>query len=41
MQIPGLLAAVLALFVDNLTATIDGAERMVSQGMRKSKIFKK
>lgn len=41
LQIPGLLAAVLALFVCNLTATIDGAERMVSQGMRKSKIFKK
>ncbi len=41
LQIPGLIAAVLALFVGNLTATIDGAERMVSQGMRKSKIFKK
>jgi zinc transporter, ZIP family len=41
LQIPGLLAAVLALFVGNLTATIDGAERMVSQGMRKSKILKK
>jgi len=41
LQIPGLLAAVLALFVGNLTATIDGAERMISQGMRKSKILKK
>ena len=39
LQIPGLLAAVLALFVGNLTATIDGAERMRSRGMKKSKIM--
>lgn len=41
IQIPGLLAAVLALFVGNLTATIDGAERMLGQGMKRSNIIKK
>lgn len=41
IQIPGLLAAVLALFVGNLTATMDGAERMLDQGMKRSKIMKK
>jgi zinc transporter ZupT len=41
MHLPGLSAALIALFLGNLTATIDGAQRMFDRGMDRSRIFRK
>jgi zinc transporter, ZIP family len=40
MQLPGLIGAVIALFLGNLAATLYGAKLMVEQGLSKSKIIK-
>ncbi len=41
LNLSGLSAALIALFLGNLTATMDGAQRMFDKGMQRSKIFKK
>jgi zinc transporter, ZIP family len=41
LNLSGLHAALIALFLGNLTATMDGAQRMFDKGMQRSKIFKK
>ncbi len=41
LHLSGLYAALIALFLGNLTATMDGAQRMFDKGMQKSKIFKR
>ncbi|MDQ3851455.1 MAG: ZIP family metal transporter [Thermoproteota archaeon] len=41
LNLSGLLAASIALFLGNLTATMDGAQRMFEKGMQRSKIFKR
>lgn len=40
MNIHGLIGAVIALFLGNLTATLNGAKIMLEEGKTKSKIFK-
>ena len=40
MHIHGLIGAVIALFLGNLTATLNGAKIMLEEGKTKSKIFK-
>jgi zinc transporter, ZIP family len=40
MNIHGLMGAVIALFLGNLTATLNGAKIMLEEGKTKSKIFK-
>ena len=41
LNLSGLHAALIALFLGNLTATMDGAQRMFDKGMQRSKILKK
>lgn len=41
LNLSGLTAALIALFLGNLAATVDGAQRMFSEGMTRSRIFKK
>jgi zinc transporter, ZIP family len=41
LNLPGLAAAVIVLFLGNLAATLEGAKRMVDGGIAKSAIFKK
>jgi zinc transporter ZupT len=41
LNLSGLLAASIALFLGNLTATMDGAQRMFDKGMQRSKILKR
>lgn len=41
LNLSGLSAALIALFLGNLTATMDGAQRMFDKGMQRSKIFRK
>lgn len=41
LNLSGLSAASIALFLGNLTATMDGAQRMFDKGMKRSKIFKR
>ncbi|HEX6280827.1 MAG TPA: hypothetical protein VFZ67_01230 [Nitrososphaera sp.] len=41
LNLSGLSAALIALFLGNLTATMDGAQRMFDNGIQRSKIFKK
>lgn len=41
LNLSGLLAASIALFLGNLTATMDGAHRMFDKGMQRSKILKR
>ncbi len=41
LSLSGLSAALIALFLGNLTATMDGAQRMLDKGMQRSKIFNK
>jgi hypothetical protein len=41
LNLSGLSAALIALFLGNLTATMDGAQRMFDKGMQRSKISKK
>ena len=41
LNLSGLSAASIALFLGNLTATMDGAQRMFDKGMERSKIFKR
>jgi ZIP family zinc transporter len=41
LNLSGLSAASIALFLGNLTATMDGAQRMFDKGMQRSKIFKR
>ena len=41
LNLSGLLAASIALFLGNLTATMDGAQRMFEKGMQRSKILKR
>ncbi len=41
LNLSGLWAASIALFLGNLTATMDGAQRMFDKGMKRSKIFKR
>lgn len=41
LNLSGLWAASIALFLGNLTATMDGAQRMFDKSMRRSKIFKR
>jgi ZIP family zinc transporter len=41
LNLSGLSAASIALFLGNLTATLDGAQRMFDKGMKRSKIFKR
>ena len=40
LNLQGLMAAVLALFIGNITATMEGAKRMVDVSKRKSSILK-
>lgn len=40
MNLHGLIGAVIALFLGNLTATLNGAKIMLEKGQTKSKIFK-
>jgi hypothetical protein len=40
MNINGLIGAVIALFLGNLTATLNGAKMMFEEGKTKSKILK-
>ena len=40
MNLHGLIGAVIALFLGNLTATLNGAKIMLEEGKTKSKIFK-
>lgn len=41
LNLSGLSAASIALFLGNLTATMDGAQRMFDKGMQRSKILKR
>ncbi len=41
LNLSGLSAALIALFLGNLAATVDGAQRMFSKGMTRSRIFKR
>jgi zinc transporter ZupT len=41
LNLSGLLATSIALFLGNLTATMDGAQRMFEKGMQRSKILKR
>ena len=41
LNLSGLSAASIALFLGNLTATMDGAQMMFDKGMKRSKIFKR
>ena len=41
LNLSGLSAALIALFLGNLTATMEGTQRMFDKGMQRSKIFKK
>jgi zinc transporter, ZIP family len=40
LNLPGLAAAVIVLFLGNLSATLEGAKRMVDEGIARSKIVK-
>ncbi len=41
LNLSGLWAASIALFLGNLTATMDGAQRMLEKGLPRSRIFKR
>jgi hypothetical protein len=41
LNLPGLTSAVVVLFLGNPAATLEGAKRMVEEGVARSEIFKK